>query len=119
MIQIQGMTKKYGSKVIVEEWSYRFEKGKIYGLIGRNGAGKTTVMKCISGLLLSDAGNIYTEHGEVTKKDYLDRSILYVSDEPIYYNDLTIYEHLWMVCRLENMDKASAKRKMDAFVEKL
>lgn len=36
MIEIQGLTKKYGSKVIVENWSYRFEKGKIYGLIGRN-----------------------------------------------------------------------------------
>ena len=119
MIQIQGMTKKYGNKVIVEEWSYHFEKGKIYGLIGRNGAGKTTVMKCISGLLLSDAGTVCTEQGEVTKKDYLEHSILYVSDEPIYYNDLTVYEHLWMVCRLENMDKASAKREIDALVHKL
>lgn len=119
MIQIQGLTKKYGSKIIVEEWSYRFEKGKIYGLIGRNGAGKTTVMKCISGLVLSDNGNICTEQGDVARKDYLDRSILYVSDEPIYYNDLTVYEHLWMVCRLENLDKASAKSEINDLVERL
>lgn len=118
MIEIQGLTKKYGSKVIVENWSYRFEKGKIYGLIGRNGAGKTTVMKCISGLIFSDNGNIHTEQGDMTGKDYLERSILYVSDEPIYYSDLNVYEHFWMVCRLENLDKASAKREMDDLVEK-
>jgi len=119
MIQVRRLTKNYGSKVIVKEWSYCFEKGKIYGLIGRNGAGKTTVMKCISGLVLLDDGNIFTEQGDVTRKDYLDRSILYVSDEPIYYNDLTVYEHLWMVCRLENLDKASAKRNINDLVEKL
>ncbi len=118
MITIQQLSKKYGSKTIVDNWSYTFENDKIYGLIGRNGIGKTTVLKCISGLCKADAYKVSTEKGDVSKLDYLSKNINYISDDPIYYNDLTLYEHLWLVCRVENYEKATAKEKIDAFVQK-
>ena len=50
MISIENLTKAYGSKNIITNWHFTFENGKIYGLIGRNGIGKTTILKCMSGL---------------------------------------------------------------------
>ena len=84
MIEIKEITKSYGSKTIIHNWSYKFENGKIYGLIGRNGIGKTTVMKCVCGLLEPDSIEIMTEQGDVSKLNYLTRNIYFVSDEPTY-----------------------------------
>ena len=61
MIDIRNLHKSYGSKIIVDDWNYCFQNGKIYGLIGRNGIGKTTILKCICGLITPDMAEIYTE----------------------------------------------------------
>ena len=118
MIEIKEISKTYGSKSIINNWRYRFENDKIYGLIGRNGIGKTTILKCICGLLEPDSIEILTDQGDVSKADYLTRNIFYVSDEPTYYNDLTLYEHLWIVCKVENYQKSEASRKINELVTK-
>lgn len=118
VIEIKEITKKYGSKSIIDNWMYKFENDKIYGLIGRNGIGKTTIMKCICGLLQPDSIKLLTDQGDVSKSDYLTRNIYYVSDEPIYYNDLTLYEHLWIVCKVEGYKKSEATEMIDRLVTK-
>ena len=118
MIRLDKLTKSFGSKVIIKNWEYCFENGRIYGLIGRNGIGKTTIMKCISGLEEPDEIAIFTEQGDVSKKDYLSRNIYYVSDEPVYYNELTLHEHLWMICKVEGYKKEEAKQKIQFLIEK-
>ena len=50
MIQIRNLTKKYGEKTVLNSINVEFEKGKVYGIVGENGAGKTTFFRCISGL---------------------------------------------------------------------
>lgn len=118
MIEVKEITKTYGSKTIIHNWQYTFENGKIYGLIGRNGIGKTTIMKCISGLLQPDSVELFIENGDVSKQDYLTRNIYYVSDDPTYYNDLTLYEHLWIVCKVEGYKKKEASQRIDELVTK-
>ena len=118
MIEIKDITKTYGSRSIIKHWQYRFENGKIYGLIGRNGIGKTTIMKCICGLVEPDSIELLTDQGDVSKLDYLTRNIYYVSDEPTYYNDLTLYEHLWIICKVEGYKKAEAAEKISGLVTK-
>lgn len=49
MISVDKLTKKFGSTVVLKEISISFESGKIHGIIGRNGSGKTVFMKCICG----------------------------------------------------------------------
>lgn len=117
MLEIHSLSKSYGNKVIVEDWSYSFEDGKIYGLIGRNGIGKTTLLKCISGLCMPDRADIRSSKGDLSEKDYLDRDIVYISDEPIFYNDLTLQEHLWLICKVEKYSKQEAKKKIDYYLE--
>lgn len=96
MLDIRNLHKSYGSKTIVDNWNYYFANGKIYGLIGRNGIGKTTILKCICGLLSPETVKIYSERGDLSKEDYLNRDIVYVSDEAIYFyiNRLHLKEYI-------------------------
>lgn len=119
MLNIKNLCKSYGSKIIINSWSYQFENGKVYGLIGRNGIGKTTLLKCICGLTLPDKAEIITERGNLSRMDYLDRDINYVSDEPIYYHDLTLQEHLWLVCKVENHKKEETRNAISFYTNRL
>ena len=104
MIEVHNLTKKYGSKSIISDWKYTFR------------IGKTTILKSISGLIQADTISLYTEAGNVSNKDYLSRDIYYVSDEPVYYNDLTLQEHLWLICKVENYSREEATEKIKALV---
>lgn len=119
MLDIRNLHKSYGSKTIIDNWNYCFQNGKIYGLIGRNGIGKTTILKCICGLLVPDTAEIYTEKGNLSKEDYLNRDIIYVSDEAIYYHNLTVKEHFWLICKVEKYTKEKAQEAIDFYVNKL
>jgi ABC-2 type transport system ATP-binding protein len=87
MIKIENLSKKFGTKKVLDSIHLEFEKGKIYGVVGENGAGKTTLFKCISGLetssgkissdfisLKNTLGLFLTEHfffPKITGKEYL------------------------------------------------
>ena len=58
MIEVRGLTKRYGDKVAVNDLTFGIEPGKVTGFLGPNGAGKTTTMRCILGLDYPDAGRI-------------------------------------------------------------
>ena len=58
MIEVRGLTKRYGQKVAVNDLTFGIEPGKVTGFLGPNGAGKTTTMRCILGLDYPDAGTI-------------------------------------------------------------
>lgn len=58
IINLRNVTKRYGGCTAVKECSLTLERGKIYGLVGKNGAGKTTIMRMITGLSLPDSGQI-------------------------------------------------------------
>ena len=60
MIEIRELNKKYGSKQVLTDVNLSIEKGKVYGIVGRNGAGKTTMFRCIIGLE-SHQGEIHSE----------------------------------------------------------
>ena len=68
VIEVNQVTKSFGSATVLKEVSVSFEKGKIHGLIGRNGSGKTMLMKCICGFVPVTSGTI-TVNGKVIGKD--------------------------------------------------
>ena len=119
MLEIKNLYKSYGSRIIIENWSYQFQNGKIYGLIGRNGIGKTTILKCMCGLLIPNKAEIISDKGDLSREDYLNRDIIYVSDEPIYYHNLTVQEHFWLVCKVENYTQEEAQKAISFYTNKL
>lgn len=58
VIKTKQLTKKYGKQTVVNKVNLNVKKGRIYGLLGRNGAGKTTIMKMILGLTITTSGNV-------------------------------------------------------------
>ncbi len=68
MLEVQGLSKRFGGLVAVDDLSFEVPRNTILGMIGINGAGKTTVMNCISGLYRSDAGRITLGDNDITGK---------------------------------------------------
>ena len=67
MIRVVNVSKKYKDVEVVKNVSLDFESGKIYGLIGRNGSGKTVLMKCIAGFVIPTSGEIYYDERKLGK----------------------------------------------------
>ena len=67
-IRIENVTKKFGSYAALDGISLNFEKGKIHGIIGRNGSGKTVLFKCICGFLRVDGGAVLVDEKQIGKE---------------------------------------------------
>lgn len=85
-IEIKNLTKNYGKVCALDNVSVTFEEGKIYGLLGRNGAGKSTMLNCISGLIFPSDGTITLDGKNVVENDSSLRKI-YKTSEKTYYPD--------------------------------
>ena len=66
-LRVENLCKSFEKKNVLCDASFNFESGKIYGLLGRNGAGKTTFFNCINQDLLVDSGEFYFYDGESSK----------------------------------------------------
>ena len=63
VIRVEGVYKRFGTDTVLKDVSRSFERGRIHGIVGNNGSGKTVLMKCICGFLIPDGGSI-TVNGE-------------------------------------------------------
>ncbi len=68
MLKVEGLSKRFGGLVAVDDLSFEVPRETILGMIGINGAGKTTVMNCISGLYRSDSGQVTLDGKDITRK---------------------------------------------------
>lgn len=85
-IEIKNLTKNYGKVCALDDVSVTFEEGKIYGLLGRNGAGKSTMLNCITGFIFPNSGSITLDGKNVIENDNALRKI-YKTSEKTYYPD--------------------------------
>lgn len=65
MIIVEDVSKRFGEHEVLKHVNLTFEKGKIYGLIGRNGSGKSVLLKCIAGLVLPSSGKIFVQGKQI------------------------------------------------------
>lgn len=114
MIQIQNLSKKFGSHTAVNDTTWAAKDGCITGFIGPNGAGKTTTMKMITGALKPDSGNILLNGFDITKKP-LDakKQFGYVSDSPDHFLRLKGIEYLNFMADVYDMPEQGR----DEFIE--
>jgi len=85
-IQIQGISKKFGSVVALDGINLTLEQGKIYGLLGRNGAGKTTLLKVITNRIFADQGSV-TIDGQDHRQEHAQADIYLMSEADMYPED--------------------------------
>lgn len=104
MIDVQGITKRYGQKTAVSDLSFQVGRGEFFGYLGPNGAGKTTSIKSMIGLVRPDAGRIIIDGCDVADDPLAVRSIIgYVPDSPFVYGKLSAREFLRFVGGLYRM----------------
>ena len=114
-LTIKNLTKTYGEKVVLKDIDFTFEEGKIYGLIGRNGAGKTTFFNCLNEDVEIDKGEVIlsNEYGEnkLTTED-----IGYVISTPTVPEFLTGKEFLTFFLEI-NKDKIKEEKSMEEYFD--
>jgi len=93
-LNVTGLTKNFDKKMVLDNASYDFGKGKIYGLLGRNGAGKTTMFNCLVGNIAADAGEATMEFEDGEKRPATYDDIGFVFTEPHLPEFLTGQEFL-------------------------
>ncbi|MDQ0185678.1 ABC transporter ATP-binding protein [Cytobacillus kochii] len=99
VVQTNGLTKKVKGKVLVTNVNLHIKKGEIYGFLGQNGAGKTTIMKMLTGLIHPSSGEIalFGERLTENKKSGLKR-VGSIIEYPLFYEHLTARENLQLHC---------------------
>lgn len=114
-IEVEGLTKKFGSLTAVDNISFQIPTGKIFGFLGPNGSGKSTTLRILCGVLHPTAGRARVNGMDVVHDtERVRQSIGYMSQKFSLYEDLTVDENLNFYASSYGMDKAQcAVRKRD------
>src|SRR5215470_1612437 len=117
-ISAEHLVRRFGNFTAVTDVSFRVEKGEIFGFLGPNGSGKTTVIKMLTGLLPLSGGNARVEGIDVrTDSEAVRERIGYMSQNFSLYYDLTVAENLQFYGRIYSLDPTRLKRRIDEIVE--
>jgi len=117
MLEVDGLTKRYGTKLALSDLSFSVRPGEVYGFVGANGAGKTTAMRIMLGVLAADSGVVRWQGKPVTFETR--RRFGYMPEERGLYPKMRVTEHLVYLARLHGLDLGTATRSADALTERL
>jgi len=107
LIEVSGLTRNYGDLVAVSEVSFEIPRGEIVGLLGHNGAGKTTIMRMLTGYLEPTAGSIRIDGLDMSEhRINIQRKIGYLSENAPLYPDMSVVEYLEFVANLRSVPNA-------------
>ena len=115
MLRVEGVTKKYGDLVAVNNLSFSVNDGEIFGLLGLNGAGKTTTFRMILGLLDDYTGNIYLDDKKI---DYsVTDKIGFLTEERSLLTKLTVLEQIKFYGVLKGMKESDIESKLNYYLD--
>jgi len=110
VIQIEGLTKMFGEFTAVNSITFDVKKGEIFGFLGANGAGKTTAMKMLIGILKPTSGQALVAGFDIFKQtESIKKNIGYMSQKFALYNDLTVKENITFFGGIYGLSKDSIK----------
>ena len=119
VIEISGLTKRYGKNTAVDHLSFRVKKGQIYGFLGPNGAGKTTTMNMLTGYLAPTEGQIRIDGHDISEEPVeARRRIGYLPEIPPLYLDMTPLEYLRFAAELKGVAKEKRESEVERVMEK-
>lgn len=96
MISVQNLSKKYGTNEVLKNINIQFDKGKVYGIVGENGAGKTTFFRCIA--------DLENYKGEICSNPHpLKNHLGLLLTEPFFFQKITGREYIQLLCNARNI----------------
>jgi len=114
MIEVEHLTKKYGDLTAVNDLGFKVEKGRIWGLLGPNAAGKTTTMRILTGFLPATGGRATVAGFDVFEKpDQVKRIIGYLPEVVPVYPEMTVSEYLGFVAAIKQVPSAKRAAALD------
>lgn len=118
VLEVQQVTGGYTRKPVIKELSFTIGKGELVGLIGLNGAGKSTTIKHIIGTMLPKEGDIRLNG--ITLKENMDKyrtAFSYIPETPVLYDELTLSEHLQLTAMAYNLDEATLAARSEVLLK--
>ncbi|MEQ8413593.1 MAG: ABC transporter ATP-binding protein [Imperialibacter sp.] len=120
IIEVENLTKRFGTFKAVDSISLEVKQGEIFGFLGANGAGKTTAMKMLSGLLSPTSGKAMVAGFDVFKQqNQIKKSIGYMSQRFSLYDDLTIKENIRFYGGIYGLKRKQWKEKGERLIKRL
>ena len=116
MIEIEGLKKRFGQSIALDEVSMHVRDGAMYGFVGPNGAGKTTTIRCMMGLLAADGGKLLINGIDMEKEPKKALSqIGYIPDDFGVYDNLKVLEYMEFFASCYGITGLSARKRHDPF----
>jgi ABC-2 type transport system ATP-binding protein len=110
MIEVEGLTKRYGEFRAVQDLSFGVRSGEVLGLVGPNGAGKTSTLRCLAGVIPPTQGTIRLASHDLARDPVgAKRELAFFADEPRLFEHLTAEQHLKFVARLYQVHDAATR----------
>lgn len=120
VIKVENLTKKFGDFTAVNAITFEVKAGEIFGFLGANGAGKTTAMKMLIGILTPTSGSAEVANFDVYKNpDAIKKKIGYMSQKFALYDDLTVKENITFFGGIYGLSRSKINEKRSELVEEL
>ena len=120
MIEVQGITKRYGPFVAVKDLSFSVGEGRVLGFIGPNGAGKTSTMRVLTGFLPASEGSATVAGFDVFEKPMeVKRRVGYLPETPPLYKELSVGDYLQFVAELRGISGAESLKRIGEVMERV
>lgn len=102
VVKVEHVSMVFGEETVLKDVSFEFEEGKIYGIIGNNGSGKTVLMKCICGFLVPTRGKIFVNYKQVGKEIDFPEDMGIIIETPGFLPNLTGFKNLELLASIQN-----------------
>ena len=112
MVEVTNLSKSYGDKLALDGVSFSIGLGQVVGLLGLNGAGKSTTMNILTGYISASEGQVKMDGHDILSEGNKAKGLIgYLPEQPSFYPEMRVDEHLHFICDLKGLTKNKSERK--------
>ncbi|GAB3885333.1 ABC transporter ATP-binding protein [Spirosoma agri] len=119
MLAVDALSKKFGQTPVLNNVTFTLPAGQVLAVLGRSGCGKTTLLKILAGLETTDAGDVRIDKQSVLTVPPERRQVVYLSQEPLLFPHLTVFENVAFGLRIRKLDNATIERQVNELLADL
>lgn len=117
-VKVEHLTGGYGKRPVIKDINFELREGEIVGLIGLNGAGKSTTIKHMLGLLTPTSGSLSISNTNITDDiETYRRKLSYIPESPVIYEELTLQEHIEMTAMAYGLSQEEAMKRTEPLLK--